>query len=171
MASGQRVLVNGASGGVGTFAVQLARAAGAAVTGVCSRANAELVRSLGASEVIDYRAQDPTQATGFDVVFDAVAKLPFAASRKMLGRGGVWVCTLFSGAYVAARLLAPFRGRRIRLVTVKANGRQLEQIGALLSEGKVEAVVERSFPMTEIADAHSQSAGGHVRGKIAISVP
>ena len=170
LASGQRVLINGASGGVGTFAVQFARIAGAAVTGVCSQANAELVRSLGASEVIDYKAQDPTHATGFDLVFDAVSKLPFGASKGMLRRGGVWVCTLFSGAYVAAWLLSPFRGRKIRLVTVKAKGQQLEQIGTLISEGKVEVVVDRPFPITEIAAAHVESASGHVRGKIAITV-
>lgn len=171
LASGQRVLINGASGGVGTFAVQLARIARAEVTGVCSQANADLVRRLGASEVIDYKAQDPTHATGFDLVFDAVSKLPFAASRQMLKRGGVWICTLFSGAYVEAQLLAPFRGRKVRIVTVKANGQQLEQIGALISEGKVEVVVDRTLPITEIAAAHAESATGHVRGKIAITVP
>jgi len=169
--SGQRVLINGASGGVGTFAIQLARNGGAEVTGVCSQANADLVRRLGASEVIDYKVQDPTTATGFDLVFDAVSKLPFSASKRMLNRGGVWVCTLFSRAFVAARLLVPFGGRKIRLVTVKAKGEQLEQIGALLSEGKLEAVVERTLPITEIAAAQDESASGHVRGKIAITVP
>ncbi len=171
LASGQRVLINGASGGVGTFAIQFARVAGAEVTGVCSQVNADLVRRLGASEVIDYKAQDPTDATGFDLVFDAVTKLPFAASKQMLTHGGVWVCTRFAGAYLAARLLAPFRGRKVRLVTVKPKGQQLEQIGALMSEGKVEAVVERSFPITEIAAAHAESASGRVRGKIAIAMP
>jgi NADPH:quinone reductase-like Zn-dependent oxidoreductase len=171
LASGQRVLINGASGGVGTFAVQLARVAGGEVTGVCSRANADLVRRLGASEVIDYKAQDPTQATGFDLVFDAVSKLPFTASNHMLRRGGVWVCTLFSSAYLAARLLAPFRGRKVRLVTVKPSGQQLGQIAALMSQGKVEAVVERTFPIREIAAAHAESATGRVRGKIAIAMP
>lgn len=170
LGSGQRVLINGASGGVGTFAAQLARIAGAEVTGVCSQANVDLVHRLGASEVIDYRARDPTQASGFDVVFDAVTKLPFAASKQMLKRGGVWICTRFSGAYLAARLLAPFRGRKVRLVTVKARGPQLEQIGTLMSEGKVEAVVERAFPITEIATAHAESATGRVRGKIAIAI-
>ncbi len=171
LASGQRVLINGASGGVGTFAVQFARIAGAEVTGVCSQPNADLVRRLGASEVIDYKADDPTQATDFDLVFDAVSMLPFAASKRMLRRGGVWVCTRFSGAYVAARLLVPFRGLKIRLVTVKAEGHQLGEIGALMSEGKVEAVVERTFSITEIAAAHTDSATGRVRGKIAIAVP
>jgi NADPH:quinone reductase-like Zn-dependent oxidoreductase len=171
LAPGQRVLINGASGGVGTFAIQLARVAGAEVTGVSSQANADLVRRLGASEVIDYKTQDPTQATGYDLVFDAVARLPFAASRSMLKRGGVWVCTRLSGAYLTARLLAPLRGRKVRLVTVKPRGQQLEKIGALMSEGKVEVVVERTFPITEIAAAHAESATGRVRGKIAISVP
>ncbi|MHC4471699.1 MAG: NADP-dependent oxidoreductase [Planctomycetota bacterium] len=171
VASGQRVLINGASGGVGTFAVQFARLAGAEVTGVCSRENAELVRRLGASEVIDYGTQDPTQATGFDVVFDTVTKLPFAASKHMLKHGGVWVCTRFDGAYVAARLLAPFRARQLRLVAVKPSGRQLEQIGALISAGKVEVVVARTFPITEIAAAHTESGAGRVRGKIALTMP
>jgi NADPH:quinone reductase-like Zn-dependent oxidoreductase len=171
LAPGQRVLINGASGGVGTFAIQLARVAGAEVTGVSSQANADLVRRLGASEVIDYKTQDPTRATGFDLVFDAVAKLPFAASKQMLKRGGAWVCTRFTGAYLAARLLAPIRGRKVRLITVKPKGQQLEKIGTLMSQGKVEVVVERTFPITEIAAAHAESATGRVRGKIAISVP
>ncbi|MHC4223674.1 MAG: NAD(P)-dependent alcohol dehydrogenase [Planctomycetota bacterium] len=171
LAPGQRVLINGASGGVGTFAVQLARVAGAEVTGVCSQANADLVLRLGASEVIDYKVQNPTHATGFDLVFDAVAKLPFAASKQMLKHGCVWVCTRFDRAYLAARLLAPLRGRKVRLVTVKPTGRQLERIGALMSDGKVEAVVDRTFPITEIAAAHAESATGRVRGKIAIAVP
>ena len=171
LASGQRVLINGASGGVGTFAIQFARVAGVEVTGVCSQVNADLVRRLGASEVIDYKAQDPTDVTGFDLVFDAVTKLPFAASKQMLTRRGVWVCTRFAGSYLVARLLVPFRGRKVRLVTVKPKGHQLEQIGALMSEGKVETVVERSFPITEIAAAHAESASGRVRGKIAIAMP
>ena len=171
LATGQRVVVNGASGGVGTFATQFARVAGAEVTGVCSKANADLVRHLGASVLIDYMAQDPTEATGFDFVLDAVGNLPFDASKQMLTRGGVWVCTRFTGYYVVARLLAPFRGRKVRLVTVKPNAHQLEQIGALTSEGRVKAVVERSFPITEIAAAHAESASGRVRGKIAIAVP
>jgi NADPH:quinone reductase-like Zn-dependent oxidoreductase len=89
----------------------------------------------------------------------------------MLKRGGVWVCTRFSGAYLVARLRAPFRGRRVRLVTVKPRGQQLERIAALMSEGKVEVVVERTFPVTEIAAAHAESATGRVRGKIAIAIP
>ncbi|MHC4955255.1 MAG: NAD(P)-dependent alcohol dehydrogenase [Planctomycetota bacterium] len=171
LATGQHVLINGASGGVGTFAIQLARVAGAEVTAVCSQANADLVRRLGASNVIDYRLHDPTTATGFDLVLDAVARLPFAACRRMLTRGGVWVCTRLDRAYLAARLLAPFRGREVRLVTVKPNGRQLEQIGAMMSEGTVVPVVEKTFPITKIADAQALSAAGHVRGKIAIVVP
>ena len=170
LAAGQRVLINGASGGVGGFAVQLARAAGAEVTGVCSRANVELVGRLGATRVIDYKTRDPTEANGFDLVFDAVAKLPFAASRRMLRRGGTWVTTRFTGAYLAARLLAPMRGRKVRLVTVQADGEQLERIGALMSERKVQAVIQRTYPITEIAAAHAESASGHVRGKIAIAV-
>ena len=95
---------------------------------------------------------------------------PRAASKQMLKRGGVWVCTRFTGAYIVARLLAPIRGRKVRLVTVKAKGQQLEQIGSLMSKGKVEVVAERTFPITEMAAAHAESATGRVRGKIAISV-
>ena len=170
LAAGQRVLINGASGGVGTFAVQFARAAGAEVTGVCSQANADLVGKLGASEVIDYKFRDPTQATGFDLVFDSVAKLPFSASRQMLKPGGTWVCTRFTGAYVKARLLSPLTGRRVRMVAVKAKGEQLDQIGALIAAGKVETVIDKTYPITEIVAAHATSATGRVRGKIAIDV-
>ena len=112
LASGQRVLINGASGGVGTFAIQFASVAGAEVTGVCSQANADLVHRLGASEVIDYKAQDPTRATGFDLVFDAVTKLPYAASKRMLKRGGVWVCTRFAARTSRPRCWPPSGGAR-----------------------------------------------------------
>ena len=171
LAPGQRVLINGASGGVGTFAVQFARLTGAEVTGVCSQANADLVRKLGATEVIDYKVADPTEATGFDVVFDCVTKLPFGASRRMLKRGGVWVRTRFDGAYIKSRLWAPLAGRKVRLVTVKPNAAQLERIGALVAAGKVEPVIEQAYPVTEIAAAHARSATGRVRGKIAIEIP
>ena len=168
---GQRVLVNGASGGVGIFAVQFARVTGAEVTAVCSEANQNRVRKLGAARVIDYKVQDPTQITGFDLVFDVVTNLPFNASTRMLKRGGVWVCTGMSRAYVQARILALVRRRPVRLVTVKANGEQLEQIGALIAAGKVEVVVEETYPVSEITQAHAKSATGRVRGKIAINIP
>ena len=174
LASSQRVLINGASGGVGTFAIKFARVAGAEVTGVCSQVNADLVRCLRASEAIDYKAQDPTDATGFDLVFDAVTELPFAVSKQML--------TWRRVGQHALRRLVPCRpaagplpgggggGGKVRLATVKPKGHQLEQVGALMLEGKVEAVVERSFHITEIAAAHAESASGRVRGKIAIAM-
>ncbi len=168
LASGQRVLINGASGGVGTFAVQFANAAGARVTGVCSQANMDLVEKLGAREVIDYEVRDPTQATGFDLVFDCVTKLPFSATRRMLKRGGVWVCTRFNGAYVRAKLLAPLKGRRVHMVAVKPKGEQLTRIGDHVAAGKIETVIEETYPITEIAAAQARSATGRVRGKIAI---
>lgn len=171
LATGHRVLVNGASGGVGTFAVQFARAAGAEVMAVCSRANADLVRSLGASGVIDYKAQDPTQAGGFDVVFDAVTRLPVSASKRMLNRGGAWVCTRFDIGLLKALLVASFRGHRVRLVAVKGRGGQLEQIARLLENGEVRPVIDETYPVTEMAAAHAKSATGRVCGKIAVEVP
>jgi len=140
------------------------------VTGVSSHANADLLGKLGASKMIDYKIRDPTQATGFDLVFDSVTTLPFSASRKMLKRAGTWVGTRFSGALVKARLLAPLNGRRVHLVTVKPNGEQLERIGALLATGQVETLIEETYPITEIAAAHARSPTGRVRGKIAIDV-
>ncbi len=150
---GQKVLIYGASGAVGTYAVQLAsRHFGAEVTGVCSGANLELVRSLGASQVIDYTRQDFTQdGATYDVVFDAVGKLTPAKGKKALNPGGVY----------------------INVHADSAGGDKLENLlvlRELVEAGKAKPVIDRVYPLEQIVEAHRYVEQGHKKGNVAITV-
>ncbi|HEX6263409.1 MAG TPA: NAD(P)-dependent alcohol dehydrogenase [Actinomycetota bacterium] len=177
---GQKVLINGASGGVGTFAVQIAKALGAEVTAVCSTANADLVRSLGADHVIDYTREDFTRGgRRFDLILDNVASHPLSETRRALAPGGVllpnsgrsggaWFGPL--GRIALAFVLSPFiRGQGRQFVaTVKAE--DLVDITEMIEAGRVRPVVERTYPLGETPDALRHVARGHTRGKVVISV-
>ncbi len=148
LARGQRLLVYGASGSVGTAAVQLGRVLGAEVVGVCSAANAPLVTSLGAQRVIDYVSEDYTQVAGtFDVVFDAVGKTSKSKSRPALKRGGRFVSV---------------KGRP------KIESGDLERICALVRDGQLRSVVDRRYPLDAIVDAHRYVEAGHKRGNVVV---
>lgn len=148
---GQRVLVYGASGSVGTFAVQLAEYFGAEVTGVCSSANVELIRELGASSAIDYTREDFwKQDRQYDLIFDAVGKMPIAQGKKALAPGGTFV-TVNKG-------LA--RGRLEHLVF----------LSKLIESGKLKAVIDRRFPLEQIVEAHRYVEAGHKKGNVVITV-
>lgn len=147
---GQSVLVFGASGSVGTAAVQLAKHLGATVTGVCSTSNVELVRGLGAHDVIDYTTATPgADGRRWDVVFDAVGKLSSSAARGLRGVGGVVVSV-----------------KR----TAKLAPDDLEAITRLLEEGALRPVIDRSFPLDAIVEAHAYVETGHKRGNVVVSV-
>jgi NADPH:quinone reductase-like Zn-dependent oxidoreductase len=169
---GQDVLVNGASGGVGLFAVQIAKALGAGrVTGVCSAANADLVRGLGADEVIDYRTTDfTTQAARYHIVYDCVASRTFGECKKVLHDGGFYVNTGASPAFFLQMALAVFSSRKPKAIIVKSNGDDLDQVRRWIEEGKVKTIVDRTFPLDQIKEAHAYSATGRVKGKIVLSV-
>jgi NADPH:quinone reductase-like Zn-dependent oxidoreductase len=146
--SGQRVLVYGASGSVGTAAVQLARHMGAEVVGVSSAANAELVASLGAGRVLDYAKEDVARAAGtFDVVFDAVAKTSKAKCRAALARGGRFVSV---------------RG------TAKLRPGDLEALGALAEAGELRSVIDRRYRLEDIVEAHRYVEAGHKKGNVVV---
>ncbi|MCL5023111.1 MAG: NAD(P)-dependent alcohol dehydrogenase [Nitrospirae bacterium] len=177
IASGDTVLVNGASGGVGSFAVQIAKAAGTTVAGVCGSDNMGLVESLGADRVLDYRKEDFRRLPDtYDIVFDAVGKLTFFKVRKTLNRTGRYVTTLpDKPGDILSFFLIPFLsffgyGRKSAFVSVKPNSPDLEHLSRLLQEGSVRPRIDRVFPLTEIAEAHVYSETGHARGKIVIEV-
>jgi NADPH:quinone reductase-like Zn-dependent oxidoreductase len=168
---GQRVLINGASGGVGTFSVQIARSFGTEVTGVCSTRNLDLVRSIGADHVIDYTQQDFTQ-TGqrFDLIFDAVGNRSASDLKRALSPNGI--CSV-AGFTSLSRLFQTMLlgGKKVGMMkTAKANKEDLIFIKELLEAGKVVPVIDRSYPLAETAEAIRYLEQGHARGKVVIMV-
>jgi NADPH:quinone reductase-like Zn-dependent oxidoreductase len=176
---GQTVLVTGASGGVGSFAVQIAKAFGAEVTGVCSTHNVELVRSLGADHVVDYTKTDFSRAEKrYDVILDNVEAQPLAAVRRALtptgtlipnsGRGGRWLGPI--GRIVKARVLSGFTRQQLRPFTSVEKRQDLLTLAELLTTGQVRPVIDRTYPLDEAADALRYVAAGHTRGKVVITL-
>jgi NADPH:quinone reductase-like Zn-dependent oxidoreductase len=183
----QKVLVNGAAGGVGTFAVQIAKAFGAEVTGVCSTGNVELVRSIGADEVIDYTREDFTKGERrYDVILDCVGLHSLPALTRALAPGGTYVGVGGGGIhpedFSGAAWMAAFVGRSITQVFLRLFGRRkltgmlarqntedLETLRDLMAAGKVSPVIDRRYPLTEVREAFRYLEQGHARGKVVIS--
>jgi NADPH:quinone reductase-like Zn-dependent oxidoreductase len=174
--AGQRVLVYGASGSVGVFAVQLAKHFGAHVTGVCSTANLDLVKSLGADEVIDYTREDFSRAGRvYDVLLDTVGKSGFARAVKALKRGGSYVRIGGSGG-VSSMLGGMLRGMWIsvtgeaKVIFGVANGTpaDLSFLRGLLEAGTLRTVIDRRYVLDDIAEAHRYAEAGHKRGHVVI---
>jgi NADPH:quinone reductase-like Zn-dependent oxidoreductase len=169
--AGQDLLINGASGGVGTFAVQLGKAMGAAVTGVCSGDNLDYVRQLGADRVIDYRREDFTSMQRvYDVIFDAAAKSSYWQSRRVLKPRGCFVTTVPSASSVFFRVVTALAGRRCRHVLVQPRGEDLRLIVQMIDEGKIRPEVQQAYSLAEASTAHEVSEAGHVRGKLVLSL-
>jgi NADPH:quinone reductase-like Zn-dependent oxidoreductase len=170
---GQRALINGASGGVGTFAVQIAKSFGAEVTGVCSTRNVDLVRSIGADQVIDYTEKDCTQeGQRYDLIFDVAAKLSFSDCGRVLDPGGVYVTTEFSPLLALRGLLASTTGDK-RMVPFLARPPSREHqlfIKELLEDGRVKPIIDRRYTLSEVPEALRHLAEGHARGKIVITM-
>jgi NADPH:quinone reductase-like Zn-dependent oxidoreductase len=177
---GHQVLINGASGGVGSFAVQLARSFGAEVTGVCSTRNLAQVGSLGADQVIDYTRQDFTRSDRrYDLLLDVAGSRPWSACRRVLAPRAVLVLV---GAPKGNRLLGPLghvatvrlaslrASQRVVFFISKANHQDLEVLRELLEAGTVTPVVERSYALDEAADALRYLGEGHAQGKLVITV-
>jgi NADPH:quinone reductase-like Zn-dependent oxidoreductase len=176
LAPGERVLVNGGAGGVGHFAIQIAAALGARVTGVAGGRNQEFLRELGAQRTIDYETDDFTRdEETYDVVFDAVGTSNFRECDLILGEGGIYVTTAVGPLIFAHSVLTGIAGlfgpvRRARWLTVQPRGKDLAEIDSLILRGKVRPHVDRVFPLDEIRQAHEMSETGHARGKIVIEV-
>jgi NADPH:quinone reductase-like Zn-dependent oxidoreductase len=175
---GQKVLVNGASGGVGTFAVQIARALGAEVTGVCSTHNLDMVRSLGAEHVIDYTQEDFTRGgQRYDLIYDAVGNRSVSAYRRALNPHGVCVIAGFRSLprLFEHMILGPLRSkvghRRVGLMKMAGvNQKDLVYIKELLEAGKVAPVIEKRYPLHEVSEAIRHLEKGHARGKVVIVI-
>lgn len=169
---GQRVLVYGASGAVGTAAVQLAAHIGARVTAVCSTANVAMVQLLGATEVIDYTRQDClNQPRSYDVIIDTVNKLPLLKSCKALVPGGALVlvnAALKEMAYGA--VLSVTSGRKVISGVIKQTHEDMNYIAGLVEVGALVPVIDKTYPLAHIASAHAYADGGHKKGNIAIVV-
>ena len=171
---GQKVLINGASGGVGTFAVQIAKALGAEVTGVCSTANVDMVGSIGADHVIDYTKEDFTQGEPrYDLILDNVASHSFADYRRVLEPGGTLMPN--SGhagmGYVIKAFLLPLFVRQVERPFVSApNQDDLITLKELVEAGRVTPVIDRTYPLRETAEAFRYLDQGHAQGKVIIVV-
>ncbi len=175
--SGQKVLVNGASGSVGAAAVQIARYFGAEVTGVCSTANLEMVRTLGAESVIDYTIEDFTK-TGptYDIIFDAVGKISFSRCKSSLKQKGIFLeAGIGLGIFPQVLWTSMFGSRKARIAATglrspKERTKDLILLKELLEEGKIKPVIDRSYPLDQIAAAHRYVDQGHKKGNVVITL-
>ncbi len=171
LVEGEDVLINGAAGGVGSLAVQIAKALGAHVTGVCGPDNLEFVRSLGADELVNYHQEDFTRSSRrFDLVFDAVGKSSYFRCRRVLGSGGRYLSTLPGPKVWLARLVSWFGGRTAKSMIARPSGDDLRFLGQLIENQRLRPYVEAIFPLAQAADAHRASEAGHVRGKLVLSL-
>lgn len=168
---GQQVLIYGASGSVGTFAVQLARHFGAEVTGVCSARNMALVKSLGADRVIDYTRTDFTK-TGetYDIIFDTVGKTAFSQCNQTLKNGGVYLSTVLAGGPLAAWWSARATGKRIIGGTAPHNEAGMVFLKELAEAGRLKPVIDRCYPLEAVAEAHRYVETGRKAGNVVIQV-
>ena len=175
--SGQKVLINGASGTVGTSGVQFAKYYGAEVTGVCSTTNLDLVKSLGADHVIDYTQEDFTQNDQtYDIIFDAVGKSSFAECKGSLKEGGIYLTTFPNPAAISGRIFPPKAGKK--RASFAATGlrkghdkaKDLDFIRELVEAGKIRAVIDRTYPMEQIVEAHRYVETGRKKGDVVITV-
>ncbi len=170
--SGQKVLINGASGGIGTFAVQLAKYFGAEVTGVCSTTNLELVQSLGADKVIDYTKEDFTRSgQTYDIIFDAVGKSSFSHCRRSLTKRGVYLSTVPTLPLLFQILWTSKIGsKKAKFMFTELITKDLIFLKELIEAGKMKSVIDRRYPLEQIAEAHRYVDKGHKKGNVVITV-
>jgi len=176
---GQKVLINGASGGVGTFAVQIAKSFGAEVTGVCSTRNVEMVQSLGADHVFDYTKEDYTESERhYDLIIDMVGNHSLSANKRVLspegkfviigGPKGNWLGPVMGP--IKALVLSPFVDQEFGMMMARMDGEDLTILGEFMQSGEMTPVIDRSYSLSEVAAAIRYSEEGHARGKIIIDV-
>ena len=176
---GQKVLINGASGGVGTFAVQIAKSFGAEVTGVCSTRNVDMVRSIGADHVFDYTLEDYTKSgQRYDLIIDNVGNHSLLANRRVLNPDGIFVIVGGSGGDwlgplmrpISALMLSPFVGQEFGMLLAQMRQDDLATLGDLMRSGKMTPVIDRRYALSEVPAAIQYSEEGHARGKIIIGL-
>lgn len=178
--AGQRVLVNGASGGVGTFAVMIAKAMGAHVTAVCSTRNTKMVHSIGADEVIDYTQTDYTTGDAqYDLILDTVTTKSVRANRRVMNENGMWVqagmkkkssVIMLLLGLLKLRLVSIGRSKKMRSMLSRPTKDDLVVLQKHLESGEIRPVIDRSYPLAETADAMRHQGEGHAQGKTVITV-
>ncbi len=170
--AGGKVLINGASGGIGTFAVQLAKYYGAEVTGVCSTTNLELVKSLGADKVIDYTKEDFTKSgETYDVIFDVVGKISFSRCKSSLKEEGIYLATLPTLALILQMLLTSIIGsKKVKIGDALPKVENLIFLKELTEAGKLKPVIDRRYPLEQTAEAFRYVEKGHKKGNVVITV-
>ncbi|HMD21230.1 MAG TPA: NAD(P)-dependent alcohol dehydrogenase [Alloacidobacterium sp.] len=177
--TGQSVLINGAAGGVGTFAVQIAKAFGAKVTGVCSTRNVDMVRSIGADRVIDYTQEDfTTRSEPYDLLLDCIGNRSLSACRRILNPTGRLVLVgapkdisiaALVASLTAVLVLSPFLRKKMTFFIAKGKPEDLTILGELMTSGKIKAVIDRRYRLSEAAEAFRYLEEGHARGKVIIT--
>jgi NADPH:quinone reductase-like Zn-dependent oxidoreductase len=178
---GQKVLINGAAGGVGTFAVQIAKSFGAEVTGVCSTRNVDMVRSLGADQVIDYTQEDFTKSgQRYDLIFDCVGNHSLSACRRVLNPKGVYIMVGAPNGgrwaigvlvrMIKALVLSRFVSQNLIMVLARPNKEDLTIVRGLMEAGKVTPVIDRCYRLSEVPEAIRYLEEGHARGKVIITL-
>jgi NADPH:quinone reductase-like Zn-dependent oxidoreductase len=169
---GHKVLINGASGGVGTFAVQMAKYYGAEVTGVCSTTNLELVQSLGSDRVIDYTKEDFTKnGQTYDIIFDAVGKRSFPQCKNSLKQRGIYLGTIATFPLLLQMLWTSKIGdKKAKFSLPPCTTKELDILKDIIEAGKMKTVIDRTYPLSDIAEAHRYSENGHAKVKIVITV-
>ncbi|MGH9803965.1 MAG: NAD(P)-dependent alcohol dehydrogenase [Candidatus Acidiferrales bacterium] len=178
---GQKVLINGAAGGVGTFAVQIAKWFGAGVTGVCSTRNVDMVRSIGADRVIDYSQEDFTKSgQRYDLIFDLVANHSLLACTRALNPKGTYVgagilglghsVASILGGLLKTLVLSPLVSQKVVTFTARSSQEDLTLLGELMATGKITPVIDRCYRLSEVPEAVRYLAEGHARGKVVITL-
>ncbi len=170
--SGQKVLIFGASGGLGTFAVQLSKYFGAEVTGVCSTSKLELVKSLGADSVIDYTQEDFTKrGLTYDVIFDTVGKSSFSGCKRSLMKKGFYIFSTFGLPKLIQILwLSMTSSKKVVIGLLKGRAEDLIFLKELIEEGKIRVVIDKTYPLEQTAEAHSYVETGRAKGKVVITL-
>jgi len=170
--SGQRILINGASGGVGVYAVQLANHFGAEVIGVCSTKNLDLVRELGAKRVIDYTKTDFTKKKNhnYDIVFDVVGKSSFSKCKKLLKKNGIYL-NILTTFKLLLQMLWTSKIRKKKVITgIAKAGDHLARLKGLIESNELQTVIDKIYPLNKIVDAHAYAEKGHKVGSVVIKV-
>ncbi|MFN8376383.1 MAG: NAD(P)-dependent alcohol dehydrogenase, partial [Anaerolineae bacterium] len=169
---GQKVLINGASGSMGSAAVQIAKSFGAEVTGVCSGANVEMVKALGADQVIDYTKEDFTQGSeSYDIVFDTVGKMTFAACKRVLKPNGLYLAGAGGVPDFLQMLWTSLVGGKKLLAGMSSESKaDLTVVKELVEAGKLKAVIDRCYALEDMAEAHHYVDKGHKKGNVVITV-
>jgi NADPH:quinone reductase-like Zn-dependent oxidoreductase len=182
--AGQKVLINGAAGGVGTFAVQIAKSCGAHVTAVCSTSNVDMVRSIGADHVIDYTQQDftkanPTNGEGYDIIFDNVGNHSLSACRRLLNPKGINLMVGILGGrgilslltrLITALIWSRFISQKFVFFVAKLNKQDLTTLSELMAAGKVTSVIDRCYTLNQVPEAIRYLSEQHARGKVVITL-